>query len=194
VAGFSVSVQADTKAMLRDLDRVQRVKVPRLVPSVLNQIAQRKVESQAVKDVAAASGFAQGVIRWRHNAWGQRTGKRRLVLAKATAKDWAARWYWSGKRGRAGAITLVSVPGRRQTRAGVKAGAHSVPGGFIQMSSRSGSPIAAKRVGRKRYPIEVLRIPIGVRADSIFNRYVGASGPHFVRELERRIEKTLRTR
>ena len=106
--------------------------------------AAASAKTEARREVASASGIKQKAI------------KGRLGISKS-----------SGLRGRrAGTITiyysgakmpLEAFSAPRQTRKGVRAGKHSVEGGFLATSTRgrtSGKPTVFKRRGPGRGPIE----------------------------------------
>lgn len=177
------TVNGDIKAVLRDLDEVDTKIKTRAVVMSLNRTA-NKVRTDGVRALANVTKIPQKVIRWKHDAQGQKTQKRRVTVQKANKRRLGAYIYF-----RTRAIPAILV-GARQTKAGVRTRAKTYTGAFINNATGGGKQVY-KRRGRKRYPIDVQKIEIVHRGDNIFKGLTMRSGRYFVKEFERNMKRMI---
>lgn len=181
------SVKADTRAMARDLSRVQRKIVPGVTSQALNRTA-AKVKTLSVREIAAVKQIKQKPIRGRIRI---RRASRRRLSAFITALLAGVRLADTGKA--------------RQTSSGVTVGHRSVAGAFIA-TMKSGRRGAFKRQvpGERRtrgrpstsppnLPIKEQTIALQPEAERIIGRHVTRTGgPFFRREFQRLLAVRLR--
>lgn len=191
MAGIRFSVRGSTGAIMRDLKRVHAIQRAATV-SALNTTAVRKVEGPAVREIAQAARVTASRVRWRYDAEGRKTDKRRLSLLKARRTDRVPEVsIWFGRRHFIPAITLGKA---RQTRRGVTAGKHQFSDAFIGRANGANNRQVFKRRGPGRYPLELMGVPMLPEGARIMTRYVHAAGPHFRAEFDRLMRARLRRR
>lgn len=189
---MKISVSGSIKPIVMDLRNISRKMVPAATSRALNTVS-RPVESKSVKALAGQKQIQSSVVRWHHTDLGERTKRRRLLKTSARKDRLWVGWRWATKSGEPGRVSVISLPGRRQTKSGVKAG-RSGPvykGGFIQ-TTKSGQLGAFTRLGKPRYPIRYLRIDMTDAADTIFVKNTKAAGPAFRKEFGRQLSLAMK--
>lgn len=192
-----LTIAGSLKPIVRDIKHVRGRIVPAVSAKALNQTARRYVEPKAValmsdQSYVTSTGdpivLSKSVIRWRYNASGTRTKKRRLVRRNASAKRdvMVVTWRWGKGSSEPGRIPIVSLPGRQQTKRGVRPGRKGavIRGAFLQRN-KHGAAGVYKRQGKKRYPIDFLRVDITRQADAAFAKFIDSSGTYHRREWNR---------
>lgn len=190
---MKVSITGTMRGAVKDMRFVRNSIVPGASSKALNGVAKTAVETPAVKSVSEKKQVAIGVVRWHHTALGERTKRRRLIRKSAKKDSLWVGWKWGTKSGEPGKVSVISLPGRTQNKAGVKAG-RSGPmyrSAFIQ-TSKKGQLGAFTRTSRMPYPILFLRIDMTNTADAAFSKRVNASGPAYEKEFDRILKVDLR--
>lgn len=171
-----VSMKGVVSGVIADIKATGKMSDSAMVQA-MNRVSGSHVETPAVESVSEKKQVSKGVVRWHHDVNGARTKRRRLIKKKANKKEMWVGWRWGTKSGEPGKVSVISLPGRKQTKAGVKAGRSGrlISGAFIQVSKR-GQPGAYVRRTKARYPIQFLRIDLTGVADAAFNKRVKTSG------------------
>lgn len=186
MAGFTVSVKADTKALLRDLSKVQRRIVPRVTAQALNDTV-KEVHRDAISQVAAATNTPRKI-------WRKRIRRSRLGTIRKNLSAWVF-------------ITTEVVLARhlgnpRGGGKGSRVGRHSFPGSFVANMPKSGKRLSMHRKPHSRHkritpgkwhdlPIEEDRIVVDNKTLAVGARLLAASGARFRRHLNTRLSKAL---
>jgi|GEM_PF-1286696 len=192
MADFTLNVKADYKAMLRDMDNVQRRIAPAAAAAALN------------KTGATARTSATRTLAREKKVSPQRLVRDRLTLRKAHRNALTVTIALTKLT-----IPLIELGEPRQTRSGVRVKRHDVPGGFVATSPsghrgvfrRTGAQKRLTRQGRYagtgilREPIAENRIFLQPLAGEIILREL--TGPkgrqswsaNLTRELKWRLEK-----
>lgn len=72
---------------------------------------------------------------------------------------------------------------------GITAAGRSYPGGFVR--TKRGGPVAFRRRGVERYPIDVLRQPIEAEGERALERLSDAAGAELLREFDRALREEM---
>jgi len=133
-----------------------------------------KVRTQVIRETASEAKVSPAKLI-----------RRRLRTFKATAKKLRA-----GLGILVRPIPLIRLSGARQTRSGVSArGGHSHPSAFINTarSPGTGNKQVYRRLGKSRYPLEVLKVEVKEAAESALAAKISAARDHFVQILPREV-------
>jgi hypothetical protein len=181
VARFEV--KGDIKAVLRDLDVVDKKVQKRATSMSINRVA-TKVKSAGIKQIASATNVPQKLIRRMFDNTGTQTRKDRVTIRKARPKWPSAFIYF---RTRSIPAILLNA---RQTKTGVRTRRKVYPGAFINNAMGGGKQVF-KRRGKARYPIDAQKVDIKKRGEVIFFGLVKKSGPDFRKEFDRNMRRLL---
>ena len=177
--GIRFSVKADVERVLASLNEAQRKIVPEAVSAALNRAAKQS-HTAAIRESAGELKVQQKVMR------------RRLRFQR---RDRASKRYWE-----AGVFSVVSdlksseLGNIRQLKAGAKAGRYTFGGAFKATMPSSKYTGAYKRLGRERFPIKEMRVPIHDTVTRIVEKNIRGVGmkvfsDRFHHELRYRLKK-----
>ena len=172
------SVKGDVKAILRDLPRIKRKKVPRITSQVLNRTA-TKVRTDSTRHVSKVTGIKpQKLIRnrIRVNKSNVRTQRAEVVALTLGISLSKLSKRLQASKAPADAF-LVAFPNGKET--------------YVQRSRRaqhSGGRDSKGRVRKGRLPVTVPTVRIQGALESTIPRIIRTRGnPFFKREFRRRL-------
>lgn len=173
-SGVTISVKGDVEQVLRQLDRVQKQKVPKAASLSLNRARQR-VQTRVVRTLSKRLAIKAKVLRGR-------------VAFKAASPKYLVTWihgFWGG-------VPLIRVGKARETKTGVKVGRFVRPGAFIEVM-RSGHHSVMKRRGEKRLPLKEEKVDIENDADRAVLVHIKRTGlPAFSKEFARQLSRMIK--
>lgn len=119
----------------------------------------------------------------------------RAIRVVAAATKVKAKVLRGRQHGDADTVTVDLSPvdvGLLEPRAsgdGITAAGRAYPGGFVR--TKSGGPVAFRRRGAERYPIDVLRQPILAEGERALGRLSDAAGAELLREFDRALREEM---
>lgn len=160
---LSVSVEADVKQLTKDLNDLQKKRVPFVTNQAINQVG-KDAEKASIKSVAKTVGVAQKIVKKRLTNRGQPKGQNRVTFIKASSRARFGRIivYLRG-------IGVHQVPhrARKSTPRGVsRRGGRFYKGAFVAKGrvGNVSTSIRSTQLVYKRRPNRELMVPrIGVR-------------------------------
>jgi hypothetical protein len=168
---MKLDVKADIRAIQRDL-KIMAPVIQKSTVRALNRTIQH-VQSQSVKAIANAIAAPQKVIR------------QRAKIFKANA------WQLSAKL----SMNLFPIPiiklKPKQTKRGVTVARHAYPSAFIAPMP-SGHTGVFQRLGKKRLPIQEIKLTINPPADHLISQQFNQSSGYFKKTLEADLKWRLR--
>ncbi|VUD48442.1 hypothetical protein TDB9533_01234 [Thalassocella blandensis] len=144
-------IERQIKRYQKKLNKIAGVETPRATASALNKTA-RSVIPKVVRYVSQETKVPQKFIR------------KKTFVSRATSRKQRAKIY-----GYAQAIPVVSLLKTKQllkgarrgtNKRGVRVAGRQYDGAFINVLRKSGRFQVLKRLGKGRYPLEVIKIPI----------------------------------
>ena len=150
------------KSYIKKLRKIKGVEVPRANASALNKVS-RTARARSVRGVSAETRVPQKLLR------------KRIFLNKATAKKQSAQIKNFVKPVSAsGLLTKNQIDkklGTGTNRRGVTAKGYKWQGAFIQRGKNENIHVF-RRKGKKRLPIEVIKVPINASAQRVVPKVV----------------------
>jgi hypothetical protein len=160
---MKLDVKADIRAIQRDLKAIAPL-VQKSTVRALSRTVQH-VQSQSVKNIANAVSVPQKVIR------------QRSKISKASP------WQLSATL----SMNLFPIPiiklKPKQTKRGVTVARHAYPSAFIAPMP-SGHMGVFQRLGKKRLPIQEIKLTINPPADHLISQQLNQSSRYFKKTLE----------
>ena len=182
---LKIDVRGDVKAILRDLNAIQRRHVPRATVRALNR-TMSWVRTQAKRKLAAHLQIQAGVASKQMRITKAKLGYRSALLSLNTRP-----------------ISAIRLKAR-ETATGVRAGRHAFPGAFIatgvgghrHVFKRTGERRvmkAGRRQGKVAEVIDAVKIPVEPMGTALVGTIVTErSGARFVQEFQRDLAYRLR--
>lgn len=177
--GARISVRGDMKAIVRDLNQVERKVVPSVAASSLTTIA-RKSRSRGLTHWAKVLKLPKKIMRGRTQVRRARPNDLYAHVRILTNKINLATKF----------PTVTKI--RKRGPHVLKAGRYTFPGGFIQQPH--GVPVIFKRKTKKRYPIEAGVLDPRAAGERTFSRLMRVYAarlwkPTFEQRLAKRLRK-----
>lgn len=172
-----LDIRGDTKAVLKDMEKLTKKEIPRATVTALNRTG-NAVMSRTARSVARQTKVKAKTIRKRMPK--QRANKRTMSFKFRTFTQGIP--VHSQFTPTQLSSNIKTRRARVQGKYGVKWRGTTFPGSFVATPRRGGKPVVIQRKGQSRYPTKTVTVEVQNTFNRTAKRMTGLVGPKIFRK------------